>query len=286
MGLKGMKPCVFCDEWGSAARSEAFELSLAEQFSQFQKVIQKRFHAQKYLAYFQAYTNTFLRLQKLRGHLLEALEFPEVVGVVLGTRPDCLSAGVLDLWNEISARSFIGVELGVQTFSDSQLEFLQRGHSADDSKRAIERIAKSTSVNLGIHLIFGLPGETDSDIVAAARICNQLPIQNVKLHHLHVLRNTPLEQLHSRGQFQPVDLQTYAQRVAIFLDELNPAIAVHRLAAYAPRWDELVAPAWTADKMRTHQTIIDHLHSGGHFQGRLFNHEAGQAASGADCKIL
>lgn len=135
---------------------------------------------------------------------------------------------------------------------------------------AIEKIAKNTNVDLGIHLIFGLPGETEAWAKQTAEICNDLPIHNIKLHNLHVLKHTELEKWHAQGLFTPMEFDQYARQVQIFLEHLHPRFFIHRLAAYASRWDELVAPQWTADKMRTHQGIVDHLRAAQSFQAKAF----------------
>lgn len=267
-GLKGMQTCVFCDVWGSAARVDTILLPLREQIEKVREIISKRHKCDDYLVYFQAYTNTFTKVSALRANFETALSFPFVRGLVVGTRPDCLSKSVFDLWTEFHARSFVSVELGVQSFDDAQLAFMRRGHTAKDSLLAIEKIARETPVDLGIHLIFGNPGETESQMIETARLCNSLPITNVKLHNLHVLRNTPLEEMHARGEFAPIELNEYAERVRVFLEHLSPRIAVHRLAALSSRPEELVAPAWTGNKMGTHQALLEHLRARGSFQGK------------------
>jgi uncharacterized protein len=271
-GLKGMQTCIFCDEWGSAARSEAMHMEVRAQIIKYHELLRQKRKAKAFLAYFQAYTSTFLKLKTLQENLNTALSFDFIKGVVVGTRPDCLSAAVLDTWKSLANKSYVSIELGVQSFQDQQLSFLRRGHSAADSLQCIERIHSfgQGKLHLGIHLIFGLPGETDEDIIEAARTCNQLPILNVKLHHLHVLKNTPLAELYERGDFAPLDFLTYARRVSLFLQHLSPRIYVDRLAAYSSRWNELVAPAWTADKMQSHQGIIDFMRAEKHYQSRLY----------------
>lgn len=269
-GLKGMQTCVFCDVWGSAARSESQTMELRQQIETYRDHIAKKFKAKSFLVYFQAYTNTFTKLSGLRTNFETALSYDFVKGFVVGTRPDCLSKGVLDLWQEYHQRSFVAVELGVQSFFEDQLQFLRRGHTAQQSLEAIHKIATTTNVDLGIHLIFGNPGETDEQILQTAEIVNQLPITNVKLHNLHVLKNTPLEELYQRGEFTPIDRETYAHRVKLFLQHLSPHIALHRLAAFASRWEELVAPRWTSDKMGTHQFIIDFLREQKAHQSQFF----------------
>ena len=220
------------------------------------------------MVYFQAYTNTFTKLSILRQNFETALSFPGVVGFVVGTRPDCLSEGVLKLWQEYHEKAFVAVELGVQSFFDDQLEFMRRGHSSADSLRAIEKISKNTTVDLGIHLMFGQPGETDEDILMTAKIINDLPIKNVKLHNLHVLKDTPLENIYAAGKFIPIEREAYARRVQIFIENLRPDIYIHRLAAYSSRWEELIAPKWTSDKMGTHQFMIDYLNANHSYQSK------------------
>ncbi len=267
-GLKGMKPCIFCDEWGSAANADSFQLDLRAQILKYQLKIKTRYKASQFLVYFQAYTNTFLKLQSLEQHFKTALEFDFVRGLVIGTRPDCLSKGVIDLWNRTHCERPVFVELGVQSFNDRHLQFLNRGHSAKDSIDSIKRIRSQSSIDIGVHIIFGIPGETRADILQTAQICNNLPITNVKLHHLHVLKNTPLEELYKNNLFTPVTFEDYCEKVSLFLENLSPKIYIHRLAAYSPRWDELVAPSWTMDKMKTHQEIIDYLRAHLSYQGK------------------
>ncbi len=269
-GLKGMQTCVFCDVWGSAANAESLSMELRKQIETYHEKIQARYKAKAFLIYFQAYTNTFTKVSSLRHNFDVALSYPWVKGFTLGTRPDCLSKSVLDLWQEYHEKSFVCVELGVQSFFNDQLEFMRRGHTAEASIEAVHKIAQNTKVDLGIHLIFGSPGETDEQMIKTAEIVNTLPITNVKLHNLHVLKNTPLEAMYASGEFTPIDFETYSRRVKIFLQHLSPRIALHRLAAYSSRWDELIAPEWTKNKMGTHQGIIDYLRAEKTFQSDLF----------------
>lgn len=270
-GLKGMQTCVFCDVWGSAARSESLTMPLRNQIEEFHGILSRKYKAPHYLVYFQAYTNTFTKLSALRANFETALSYPFVKGVVVGTRPDCLSKGVMDLWQETHEKSFVAVELGVQSFFNDQLEFMKRGHTREQSLKAIETISRETKVDLGIHLMFGQPGETDEQIVETANICNDLPITNVKLHNLHVLKETELERIHARGDFEPIGFEDYARRVRLFLEHLSPRLFVHRLAAFSSRADELIAPNWTANKMKTHQGIINLIRGDRSHQGLSYS---------------
>lgn len=258
-GLRGMQTCIFCDEWGSAAYPEVREREISEQIAHNREVIRKRYKAHKYLIYFQAYTNTFLSLKVLKDLVETALKEEGVVGVVFGTRPDCISKGVLNYWNELQQRTFVSVELGVQSFENKHLEYMKRGHSSEKSIEVIHKIAAETDVNLGIHLMFGWPEETDEEVLKAAHLSSGLPIQNVKLHNVHVLKNTELETYFKNGEFEPVTIDQYAHWVGLYVKNLRPDIAIHRLGAVASRWEELVAPEWAAHKLRTSQYLIDYL---------------------------
>lgn len=269
-GLKGMQTCIFCDEHGSFAYPDSQGDAIREQIVRHREKIAKRFNASKFLVYFQAYTTTFTQLARLKEGFEAALEFPDVAGLVVGTRPDTLSEAVVRTWREYAEKTFVGIELGVQSFDDDQLIWMRRGHTASVAIRGIEKIANA-GLDVGIHLIFGWPTENDKQIIETAQLCNQLPISNVKLHNLHVLKKTPLEQLHAEGSFIPIDLETYARRVALFLEHLSPEIAVHRLAALSSRWEDLIAPAWTRHKMKSYQRIIDLIREQGTFQGRAFS---------------
>ncbi|MCC7441162.1 MAG: TIGR01212 family radical SAM protein [Bdellovibrionales bacterium] len=266
-GLKGMKVCSFCDVWGSAAYPDGAGDSVTVQLLRNKERILKRVNADSFLAYFQAYTNSFVKVARLEEQIDEALKVEGIKGVVLGTRPDCVSPAVMRLWQKTHERSWCSVELGVQSFFDHHLEYMDRGHSGQASIDALERIAENTTVDVGIHLIFGNPGETDAEIVETARICNTLPLKHVKLHHLHVLKGTELEKRHARGEFTPVDFETYAGRVALFLRHLRADIAVQRLAALSSRSEELIAPDWTAKKFQVHDGIIQHMLQAGARQG-------------------
>jgi uncharacterized protein len=186
-GLKGMQTCNFCDQWGSAAYAKNLQKPLLQQIEEVRKVLREKRGAEKFLVYFQAYTTTFSKAELLREQLHSALECEGVVGVVIGTRPDCLAQGFLETCHELSQRTFVAIELGVQSFNNHILKWMRRGHTAEQSLAAIDKIAKlCPQVNLGAHLIFGAPGETNDEVVAAAKILNERSIHSAKLHHLHV----------------------------------------------------------------------------------------------------
>jgi len=267
--------CIFCDEWGSAGVHQTKDLSLEAQIVQNRAHLTERFKVNKFLVYFQAFSNTYTRISELESNMRLALNQQQVYGIIVGTRPDCLPSEVFDLFKRFAEQSFISVELGVQSFNDKQLHFLKRGHTAAQSIRAIRALREQTRVHVGIHLIFGLPGETEGEIIETAQLINELPIDSVKLHNLHVLRNTPLESYYHKQQFQPLDLDTYADRVILFLEHLSPEIPIQRLAAYASSDSGLIAPQWTSERLRPAQEIQNRMAQRKTYQGIRWQKQIG-----------
>lgn len=271
-GLRGMKTCNFCDQWGSAAYAKNLEKPLSQQIEEVRAVVKEKRRAEKFLVYFQAYTTTFARVSKLREQFELALSYPDVVGIVVGTRPDCISQAFLETCNEISKKTFMAVELGVQSFDDKTLQWMRRGHSGADSIKAIHKIANACpDVNLGVHLIFGNPDETEEMAIATAKQINSLPVHNVKLHHMHVLKDTALADDYAAGLFTPMEQQQYFKHCMVFLQHLRADIPVHRLAAFSSRWDELIAPAWTSFKMEMYQGMLNFMREHQAYQGQHAN---------------
>lgn len=263
----GSSGCIFCDQWGSAAVHQTMHLPLDEQISRNRDFLSKRYRVNRFLVYFQAFSNTYRHTADLEASMALALKQPDVVGIIIGTRPDCLPPETMALLRGFSRESFISVELGVQSFDDRQLAFLRRGHSSETSISAIQQLRKTTGVHIGVHLIFGLPHETSRDIISTAETINALPIDSVKLHNLHVLKHTPLERLYHTDAFKPLELKDYAERVVLFLEHLCPEIPVQRLAAYAGPDVGLIAPDWTADRTKPAARIQQMLAERNTWQG-------------------
>jgi len=269
-GINSMSVCIFCDEWGSAAYHQQIGQPIREQIQINKDAIRKRYGAEKFLIYFQAYTNSFGNFKDLESLYRIALNEKDVLGLVIGTRPDCLPKRILNIFEEIGKKSFISIELGLQSLNDEQLIFLSRGHDRKCSLRAINKIKKLNNVDLCVHLMFGLPKESDQQIIDTAKILSDLDVDGVKLHNLHVLRNTKLETMYRNDQFTPINLEEYTRKVTLFLENLSPKITVHRLTAVASRWEELISPHWTREKMRPSQHIEDNLKLKNTWQGRVF----------------
>jgi len=286
-----MTVCAFCDPWGSAAYEENTALPLRRQIETVRERLRKRYKAEKFLVYFQAFTTTFQRISQLRAQFEEALSGDDVVGIVVGTRPDCLPLAMIKLLAGFSARCYVSVELGIQSLDDDQLRFLARGHDAACSMAAVKRLRDYPEIDICAHLMFGLPGETSAQLRHTAATLSAAGVHGVKLHNLHVLRNTGLEKRYRAGTFEPVSLEAYSEKVCDFLEHLSPDIAVHRLNAVASRWDQVVAPDWAREKMRPTQYILDELErrglrQGGRFAGNRFHHSRLQPDAGGEQLIV
>jgi len=267
-GRGGLRVCTFCDAWGAAAYPDTAELELGAQIRRNGERIRARYGAEKLLVYFQAYTNTFARLAELQRWYETALAAPDVVGIVIGTRPDCLPPRVLRMLAALARQTYVGVELGVQTLDDAQLAFLSRGHDAARSLDALRRLGEHPELETCAHLMFGLPGESEGQLAHTAQTLSALGVHGVKLHNLHVLRGTPLEAAYRAGTFAPIDLPAYARRVQVFLEHLRPDAVVHRLNAVASRWEDVVAPDWARHKLGPTQAILAHLERAESWQGK------------------
>ncbi len=265
-----MEACIFCDEWGSAAYHLEKDRELSDQIKHNKKLVTRRLKTKQFLVYFQSYTNTLDKIKILQQRFDTALSEENISGLVLGTRPDCLPERIFPLLNEMSQKTYVLVEIGAQSFFNDQLAFLKRGHSAEKNIEAILKLHEKTKVDIGVHLIFGMPYETSERLIETAKIINELPVSNVKLHNLHVLTNTPLAEIYQRNEFVPDELDVYADKVILFLRHLSPKIAVQRLAAIASRWDELIAPQWTGEKMRPLEFIENRMKEAGYHQGDLY----------------
>lgn len=268
-----LQPCIFCDDYGSAAYHLEVERELLDQIRHNRKAVDRRLNGRGYLVYFQAYTNTLDKVAILKQRFDIALSEDYVNGLVIGTRADCLPARMFPMLQGVAARTYLMVEIGVQSFFDDQLDYIKRGHNAHKNIEAVLKLNQQTDVDIGIHLIFGIPGDTSERLIETALIINDLPISNVKLHNLHVLKNTPLDAIYQRGEFEPDDLETYADKVILFLRYLSPETAVQRLAAVASRWDDLIAPKWTGLKMQPVEFIEQRMRDQGIYQGDLYDPE-------------
>jgi radical SAM protein (TIGR01212 family) len=225
----------------------------------------RRYAASRFIAYFQSFSNTYAPVEVLRDLYREALSFPGVVGLSIGTRPDCLSPEILDLLADMARDRLLWLELGLQSAHDHTLRLINRGHDAACFARAV-RAAAERGLEVVAHVILGLPGEGPAEMAATARYLGSLPVQGVKLHLLYVVRGSALEDWYRQGRYRPLEEGAYVRLVADFLELLPPRLVIHRLTG-DPHPEELVAPAWCRDKSRVLTGIKEELARRGSRQG-------------------
>lgn len=275
-GSKSTGGCTYCN-------NDAFNPSYCEPINSVSEQIEEgiKFHkwryneAVSYLAYFQAYSNTYAPLETLKKLYEEALAYPGVIGLIIGTRPDCIDDEKLEYIKELSGNHYIAIEYGIESCYNKTLTRINRGHTFEDAVRALEKTA-SLGINQGAHFIFGLPGETRDEMLGQAAIISELPIKTVKFHQLQIIKGTRMEEEYrlNPGDFDLFSWDEYLEFFITFLERLNPAIVVERFTGEAPpRF--LTGEGW--GKKRTDQIVnliekrMEELNT---WQGRLYYHQA------------
>lgn len=257
--------CIFCGGHGSGSYGIPRELSIFDQLRDGSEVMRRKYKVEKFIAYFQAYSNTYAPLALLRERFTQALAFPRVVGLMVATRPDCLPDDILDYLAELNRQTYFWLELGLQSMHDRSLQLINRRHDHACSVAAVQR-AKQRSLQVCAHVILGLPGESRSEMLAMAGELNRLGVDGVKLQLLHVMRGTQLAEMYERGEVALLDRDGYAGIVCDFLEALDPRIQIHRLTGDGGRAD-LVAPLWSLIKFETLNLIDAELERRGTRQG-------------------
>ena len=245
-GSLGTGGCTFCGDRGAAAVGVPTELPLQMQLQKSKEYLVKKFRAEKFLAYFQAYSNTYAAADDLRLLYETALADKDIVGLIIGTRPDCLPDNVLDLLSELNQRTYLWLELGMQTMHDQTLQAINRGHDHACFIEAVKR-CKQKGLRICVHLILGLPGESRDQMLASVEELNRLGVDGVKLHHLHVLKGSLLEEQYRAGKLPLMDRDAYVTLLVDALELLDPKIVIHRLMGDGRT--ELIAPDWSRRKL-------------------------------------
>jgi hypothetical protein len=238
--------CLFCDPGGSGAVGIERQLSVAEQIEQGKEVMSRKYKAAQFMAYFQPFSNTLAPVNHLRKLYDEALAVDDVVGLAIGTRPDCVPSDVLDLLAEYHQKTYFWLELGLQSSHDRTLLWLRRGHDFATFAHACQQ-ARERDLRVCAHVILGLPGESREDMLATADVLADLQIEGVKLHLLHVLQNTPLGDLYLERKLEVLEMDEYVELVVDVMERLHPTTLIHRLTGDGPR-DQLLAPLWSLKK--------------------------------------
>jgi radical SAM protein (TIGR01212 family) len=279
-GTVAVGGCVYCDNRSFSPNRRLPRAGIRAQVDRGVAILQKRYAARHFLAYFQAATNTYAPVEKLRRLYDEALEHPQVVGLAIGTRPDCVPEPVLELMEAYARSRYVCLELGLQTIHDRSLAWMNRGHDAAAFADAVRRCG-GRGFDVCAHVILGLPGETADEMMATADALGALPVQAVKIHNLHVVKGTPLEVMFRAGDVRMMERDEYVRCVCDFLERLPPGMVIQRLSGDAPP-DYLVAPAWCRDKPALLRAVEGELERRGGWQGRRSGGEGG--AAGADVR--
>jgi radical SAM protein (TIGR01212 family) len=265
-GTVAVGGCVYCDNRSFSPNRRLPRTPIREQVRRGVAILENRYRADRFLAYFQAATNTYAPVQKLRRLYDEALDHPQIIGLAIGTRPDCVPEPVLELLQGYARDRYVLLELGLQTIHDRSLDWMNRGHHFDSFVDAVRR-CQGRGLDLCAHVILGLPGESRDDMLATADALAALPVNGAKIHNLHVVRDTPLEAMYRAGKVRLFELAEYVEVVCDFLERLPPSLVIHRLNGDAPP-DYLVAPAWCLDKPDLLRAIDAELERRDSWQGK------------------
>lgn len=259
--------CIFCSEKGSGDHTPPCNIPLKEQFDLGIKLIQNKWQDVYYIPYFQAHTNTYAPLNVLKSKFEEALTLPNTVGLSISTRPDCLNDDVVDYLKELSQKTYLTIELGLQSANDKTLKLINRGHTYSQFVEGYEKLRKN-NINTCIHIINGLPGETYQDMMYTAKQIATLNPHALKIHLLYILKNTPLATMYEREDFKALEREEYVNLVCDQLEIMPQDIVIERVTGDGVK-DDLIAPLWSIKKTIVTNEIDKEFVKRGSFQGFL-----------------
>ena len=240
--------CIFCSAYGGGEFAEGLCGSVAQQLEQAKRKVSAKNKNGKYIAYFQSFSNTYAPVSRLRKLYYEAIAPEEIVGLAIGTRPDCLEPEIVELLREVNEIKPVSVELGLQTIHGASARYIRRGYENEVYFDAVRRL-KEAGLEVVTHIILGLPGETQEMAAQTTAAVVAAGTDGVKFHLLHVLRGTDLENDYMAGKFRCLELEEYAAWLKACLEQVPPSVVVHRITGDGAKRD-LVAPLWSADKKR------------------------------------
>lgn len=267
-GTLGLSGCIYCNNDSFRPSSCRPTLSVTEQVKNGISYINKRYKAERFLVYFQPFTNTYAPVDELERLYEEALAEPSVIGLAIGTRPDAVDEAKIRLLESLASRSFILVEYGLQSIYDKSLDFINRGHDYDTFLNAL-RMTRGRGVHIGAHIIVGFPTETRNETLAMAGEMSLLPVEFLKVHQLQIVRDTPLEKMFGENPFHTFEYDEYLEFVVDFIERLSPEIVLQRLFATAPD-SILIAPQWGKNRHEILRDIEKRLESRDTHQGRRY----------------
>ncbi len=264
-GVKGEGGCVYCNNTSFSPRGTSGTIPVREQMEEGMAYHRRRLGSQKFIIYFQKYTNTYGPLEKIRELYRQVLDHPDVLGISVGTRPDCLPEEAIALLEDIARTHYVCLELGLQSMDDDILRRINRGHSLADYLAAVER-ASGRGIELCTHLIYGFPGETAEGFLRTADLVASLPIDSLKIHQLHAVEGTRLAEMYRAGEFVPLTHRQYVSTVCDFLERIPPRMAIQRLYGSAPLAIR-VAPTWDLKNNQMWYSVVNELKRRDTWQG-------------------
>ncbi len=267
-GLLSKAGCIYCNSKGSGSGANALGLSITEQIETGKIGMIKKYKAKKFLAYFQSYSNTYTSCAHMKALYDEALACEGMVGMAIGTRPDCVDKDKLDLIQSYTKDYLVWLEYGLQSVHDSTLSLINRGHDFKDFARAVD-MTRGRGINICTHIILGLPGEDRAMMLESARVLAEMGINGVKIHLLYVIKDTPLDRMWKRGDYTCMEQQAYVDMVCDFLERLPREIIIQRITG-DPHGEELRAPAWAGRYRETFNMIQQTLEKRDSFQGKKY----------------
>lgn len=279
-GTLGTRGCIFCSEGGSGDFAADVSLSVTEQIESQIALLSGKRPIQKYIAYFQAYTNTYAPVEYLRKIFKEAMSHPRIVALSVGTRPDCLGEEVLDLLEELNRIKPVWIELGLQTIHEKTAQYIRRGYRLSCFDQAVENLRKR-NIEVIVHTILGLPGESREEILETMRYLNKKDIQGIKLQLLHVLKGTDLAYDYLAGRFHVYEREEYLALLIECLENLDPEIVIHRITGDGPK-DLLIAPLWASRKREVLNLLHHQMKEQNSYQGKSLKVPDCERAEGTD----
>lgn len=252
-GKTGTRGCIFCSKGGSGDFAESREMSITEQIESGKKRVEKKIKSGKYIAYFQAFTNTYAPVEILRQKYEEAINHPDIVALSIATRPDCLGDDVLRLLDEMNKIKPVFVELGLQTIHQKSAKYIRRGYDLSVYDKAV-RDLKKIGVNVVVHVILGLPNESENNMLETVKYVCESGANGIKLQLLHVIDGTDLAKDYEKGLFKTLEFDEYVNLIVKCVKIIPKDIVIHRLTGDGAKKD-LIAPLWSADKKRVLNAI-------------------------------
>lgn len=268
-GTVGYNGCIYCSKLGSGEFAGNKQEPIEVQFNKIKEIMLKKWPNAKYIGYFQAHTNTYAKVEKLNELYTKILNEPGVIGLNIATRPDAITEECLDYLTELNKKTYLTIELGLQTTNEKTSKLINRCHTLTCFEEMVNKL-RERNIDVVVHIINGLPYETKEDMINTAKYLNSLDIQGIKIHMLSILKDTPLEKLYEKEHFKMLTKEEYIDIVTDQLELLRPEIVIHRITG-DPKVDDLVEPNWLVKKFCVLNDIDKEMAKRNTYQGKKLN---------------